>query len=178
MEKHRINQCKLYDEMRIVWLKHVWWTREVILAIAAGAPWTQSSIDKLLQNPAEMAAVFAPFITPQQQKQMTDLFITHLKLGGDIVTAAKNKDTSRVNMLQKQWHQNADQIAQLMASLGLNLDENEVRQMMYTHLQLTTDEAVATLSGKYSQSIQIFDQVQNEALMMADYFSSGIRSTL
>lgn len=160
--------------MRIVWLKHVWWTREVILAIAAGAPWTNESVAKLLENPAEMAAVFAPFTSHQNQTQMIDLFKTHLSLGGDIVTAAKAGDTARVSNLQTQWHQNADQIAHLMAGFGLGYDEAEVRKMMYTHLQLTTDEATQVLGGKYAQAIATFDRVQNEALMMADYFACGI----
>lgn len=178
MAKCNINERKLYDDMRIVWLKHVWWTREVILAIVAGAPWTNESVSTLLQNPTEMTAVFAPFINVQQQKQMTDLFTAHLKLGGDIVTAAKSNDTNRVNTLQTQWHQNADQIAKFMAGLGLNLNERDVRQMMYDHLMLTTNEAVLTLEGKYNEAIQTFEQIQSEALFMADYFSSGIISAL
>ena len=172
-----INQCKLFDDMRIVWLKHVWWTREVILAIAAGAPWTADSVAKLLENPHEMADVFAPFITPAQKQQMTDLFVTHLKLGGAVVTAAKNKEIDKLNDLQKQWHENADQIARFMADLGLGYVYEEVKQMMYSHLRLTTHEAVFVLEGKFAQSITEFERVQNEALMMADYFTNGIRKT-
>lgn len=164
--------------MRIVWLKHVWWTREVILAIANNAPWTNQSVEKLLQNPAEMAAVFAPFISPVAQKQMIELFKTHLSLGGDIVTAAKNGQTDRVAELQKQWHKNADQIAQLMASLGLGFNEKEVRKMLYHHLELTTSEALQVLNGQYKQAIATFDEIQNQALMMADYFSCTIINTI
>ena len=172
------NECKLYDDMRIVWLRHVWWTREVILAIVAGAPWTEESIAKLLKNPSEMAAVFSPFINREHQNDMIDLFTTHLKLGGDIVTAAKAGDTAHVNELQRQWHQNANQIARLMAGFNLGFNEDEVQQMMYTHLQLTTDEAVLTLQGRYNDAIAKFDQVQDEALMMADYFACGIINSM
>jgi hypothetical protein len=159
-------------------MKHVWWTREVILAITAGAPWTENSVNKLLQNPAEMANVFAPYISLAQQKQFIDLFTTHLKLGGDIVTAAKANDTAKVAELQKQWHENADDIAQFMSGLGLGYEYDEVRKMMYTHLQLTTNEATYMLGGQYDRAIAEFDHVQNEALMMADYFTRGIRSSL
>ena len=169
-----IKKCKLYDEMRIVWLRHVWWTREVILAIALDAPWTTDSTNKLLKNPQEMSDVFAPYIKSTQQKIFVDLFTTHLKLGGDIVSASKKGETKRVEELQTQWHQNADQIARFMASLLLCLCEDDVRRMMYTHLHLTTQEATQVLNKQYEQGIATFDRVQKEALMMADYFASGI----
>ena len=169
-----LKKCKLYDDMRIVWLRHVWWTREVILAIAANAPWTNDSVNKLLKNPQEMSNVFAPYITSTQQKIFVDLFTTHLKIGGDIVTASKKGYNKRVEELQTQWHQNADQIAKFMASLLLCLCENDVRRMMYSHLHLTTQEATEVLNKQYEQAIATFDKVQEEALMMADYFVSGI----
>lgn len=173
-----ISQCKIHDDMRVVWMKHVWWTREVILAITADAPWTNASVAKLLQNPIEMAAVFAPFISKQFEQQFANLFTVHLKLGGDIVTAAKKGDTALVNKLQYEWHQNAEQIAQLMASFGLCMEEKKVREMMYTHLQLTTNEAVFMLNGQYEQAIAEFDKIQDEALMMADYFTRSISRAL
>ncbi|NLA60046.1 MAG: LysM peptidoglycan-binding domain-containing protein, partial [Firmicutes bacterium] len=38
----------------------------------------------------------------------------------------------------------------------------------------TKDEAVAVLSGRFEQSIQIFDQVELQALEMADVMTEGI----
>jgi len=172
----KLDQCQLFDQMRIVWLRHVWWTREVILSIANNLPSTNDSVNKLLQNPAEMMAIFAPYF-PQKDKEikmLTDLFTTHLKLGGDIVTAAKNGDTAKVTILQKQWHENADDIARAFHQMCPCYNYETTRKMMYSHLQLTTDEAIAILQSKFADGIKIFDNVQHEALMMADYFSAGI----
>jgi len=49
-----------------------------------------------------------------------------------------------------------------------------MREMWYKHLALTKAEAVAILTGNYIKGIAIFDQIEEEALMMADDFAEGI----
>ncbi|MCL2023554.1 MAG: hypothetical protein FWG82_04205 [Oscillospiraceae bacterium] len=46
--------------------------------------------------------------------------------------------------------------------------------MLYRHLELNTQEVAKRLAGKYTEDIEAFDVVENEALMIADYFSSDI----
>ena len=46
--------------------------------------------------------------------------------------------------------------------------------MMLEHLKLTTDEAVARLTGDWSADIRAFDRVHLQALAMADMLSAGI----
>jgi len=170
--------CKKRNEinkrLQSVWAKHVWWTREVILAIIHDTPGLDIRVNKLLQNPAEMSAIFAPFYPPSVIAQMTSLFKTHLSQGGDIVTAAKAGDTAKVAELTKQWYANSDEIARLYASINPYYDQETVRQMMYTHLGLTIQEATYELQGKYQDSINTFDKIQDEAAMMADYFADGL----
>jgi len=167
-------ECQLQINMRDVWAKHVWWTREVILAIIHDTPGLDLHVAKLLENPAEMAAVFAPYISADAQKRMTELFTTHLKQGGDLVTAAKAGDTKKVNEITQAWYANAIEIAQFFESINPNYRLGEVRMMMFEHLRLTIAEATAELEGRYQDSINTFDQIQKEAAMMADYFAQGL----
>jgi len=55
-----------------------------------------------------------------------------------------------------------------------NYRESEVRKMMYEHLRLTTNEATQNLNHQYADEVGTFDQIQKEAMMMADYFVRGI----
>jgi len=173
-----MEQQKTGDEMRRVWMEHVWWTRNVIIGIISDLPGTPEYTARLLQNPADMMAVFAPYYTAPRDRailaQLQSLFTDHLKTGGDIVTAAKAGNTALVTQLQTQWHQNSDQIAHAFAQLNPAYDETTVRNMMYTHLQLTTNEATQNLSHQYADEVKTFDQIQAEALMMADYFTAGL----
>jgi CRISPR/Cas system-associated protein Cas10 (large subunit of type III CRISPR-Cas system) len=51
-----------------------------------------------------------------------------------------------------------------------------MRAMWYEHLKLTKEEAVARLNKDYAKDITIFNQIEKEALLMADKFSNGIIS--
>ena len=171
-----LKQAELYGSMRTVWSRHVWWTREVIIAIANGLHSTDSSKAKLLKNPAEMGDVFAPYYPDRTIRKMEELFTTHLSMGGDIVSAAKAGDMVRVRDLTTAWYANADDIARFFASINPHYNESEVRKMMYEHLRLTILEATNYLQGRFDASIQTFDQIQAEAQTMADYFAQGIAS--
>lgn len=47
-----------------------------------------------------------------------------------------------------------------------------MREMWFEHLALTKSEAVARLNHDYTKDIAIFDQVEKQALMMAEDFST------
>jgi len=169
-----LRQVDLYGDWRRVWSKHVWWTREVILSIINGWDGTQNSVNKLLKNPLEMGDIFAEFYSDRTVKRIEELFTEHLKMGGDIVTAAKAGDMAKVETLTKQWYANADDIAKFLASVNPHYSEEELRKMMYEHLRLTLLEASLTLQKKFDEAINTFDKIQAEAEMMADYFARGL----
>ena len=50
----------------------------------------------------------------------------------------------------------------------------QLRQMLYKHLSLTTDEINARLKKDFSADIKAYDMVQKEILDMANFFSNGI----
>ncbi|MNI98258.1 hypothetical protein D3C81_2333940 [compost metagenome] len=46
--------------------------------------------------------------------------------------------------------------------------------MFYDHLALTKAEAVTMLNKDYKTSVQLYDRIEREALMMADMISNAI----
>jgi hypothetical protein len=65
-------------------------------------------------------------------------------------------------------------MAEAFSSINPNYNREELREMLYRHLELTTQEVAMRLTGKYRADIEAFNKVEQEALMMADYFTSGI----
>jgi len=169
-----LRQVELYGEMRRVWAKHVWWTREVAINILNGLPSTTVTVNKLLQNPVEMGDVFGGYYSDRSVRKIEELFTAHLKQGGDIMTAAKAGDMQKVEDLTRAWYANADDIAKFFASINSHYSESEVKRMMYEHLRLTLLEVSQMIQQKFEQAITTFDQIQKEAEMMADYFTRGI----
>ena len=48
------------------------------------------------------------------------------------------------------------------------------KRQMYSHLEMTEEEATLRLQGNYAADIKVFDKIENEALKMANYMFDGI----
>ena len=46
--------------------------------------------------------------------------------------------------------------------------------MLYSHLEMTEEEALLRFQGDYTADINMFDRIENEAFQMADYMFCGI----
>ncbi|MFB7158496.1 hypothetical protein [Lysinibacillus sp. NPDC056232] len=61
-----------------------------------------------------------------------------------------------------------------MNSINPYLSVEEVQKMFYTHLALTKKEAVTMIQKNYQEDIQVFDDIEAEALAMSDMIASAI----
>ena len=129
---------------------------------------------RLMRNPKDIAKVFEPYYPSDVTQKMAKLITEHLQIGGDLITALRDKKSAEANELSKKWYANADKMSEFFASINPNYKFEEMRNMFYRHLELTTQEVAARLAGRYPEDIDAFDKVEREALMMADYFSQGI----
>lgn len=98
----------------------------------------------------------------------------HLTIGSDLITALRDDQTAEAEALTRRWYQNADQLAEALSSINPFYNIDEVQRMLYDHLDLTTQEVEARLANDFEVDIAAFNRVEQEALSMADYFSSGI----
>lgn len=169
------DDANLHDNMRKVWEQHVWWTRELLLSIAHSLPDQAVVTDRLLRNPKDIANLFRPYYGNDIANTLDRLLTEHLVIGGQIMTNAKQGNNSQVTALQIKWGQNADAIAKALASINKNYDEEHWRDMLHEHLDLTTSEVVERLTGKYRNDIETFDQIEDQALEMADELTGGIQ---
>lgn len=168
------NYPNLNNEMRKLWMEHVVWTKMVIMSMASDSPDTSLVTDRLLRNPQDFSKLFATYYGPAIGQQYSELFKQHLLIAADLVNAAKRGDTAAVETIDKKWHDNADQIAYFLNQINPNFDFNETRKMMYDHLALTKAEAVSILTKNYANNITLFDQIEHQALSMADEYTEAI----
>jgi len=167
-------QLALSNDMRTAWSQHVYWTRMLLISIAERLKDQQAVTDRLLQNPADIANIFAGYYPANVTRTITRLLTEHLQIGAALITALRDGSTAEAEKLERQWYQNANQMADAFSSINPYYEREEVRKMLYEHLELTTQEVSHRLAGEYQADIRAFDSVEREALMMADYFSQGI----
>ena len=167
-------QLALNNQLRMLWGQHVVWTRFTILSIVFGLPDVDSVTNRLLRNPKDFAAVLKTLYGEQAAAKFDDLFTAHLVIASELVKAAKAGDNRAAADAEKRWYANADKIATFLASINPYWSEQQWKTMLYEHLALTKAEAVNMLTGKYVEGITVFDQIEKQALQMADVMINGI----
>jgi uncharacterized membrane protein YphA (DoxX/SURF4 family) len=163
------------SDMRALWEEHIVWTRQVIVSFAAGLPDLDPAVQRLLANQADIGDAIEPFYGEAAGERLTALLREHILVAADVLAAAKAGDGAALADAQSRWYANGNDIAVfLSAANSRHWPLDEMRAMMRAHLDLTTTEAVARLTGEWDADIAAYDEVHRQALRMADMLSGGI----
>ncbi|WP_370776703.1 LysM domain-containing protein [Roseburia sp.] len=165
---------RLNEDMRLAWLNHVYWTRMYLMSAVADNADQQAVEERLLETADEITDVFARYLPIATTRQLRNLLTEHIEIGGQIIQALKAKNMSDYDALVKEWYRNANQMAALFASHNPYFESRETRNMLLNHLDLTREEIEQQVNGEYEQSIDVFRDVEQQALAMADYFARGL----
>lgn len=164
----------LSNHLRLLWEQHVYWTRMVILGIVFDLPGTDATTARLLRNPKDFESALRPFYGEEIAAKFAELFTSHLVIAAELVKAAKAGDSTAAADAEKRWYINADQIAAFLGGINPYWSVKEWQKMLHDHLAMTKTEAVALLTQKYEDSIHVFENIELEALAMADMMTQGI----
>lgn len=167
-------QLQLSNTLRMLWEEHVAWTRMTIISIAEGLPDEEVVTKRLLRNATDMAAAFRPIYGDAIATKLGDLLTEHLMLAYQLVKAAKAGDSATAAKVEKQWYRNANDIAAFLASINPYWSKAQWETMLHDHLKLTKQQAVLRLSKDYVADVAIYDQIERQALEMADMMTAGI----
>lgn len=168
------NQVRLLEQMNLVWEQHIMWTRMLLISIVGDLKDLDATQARLLRNPRDIANIFRIYYGNNVANEIERLLTEHLVIGKEIIVAAKNKNQEQVNILNRRWYQNADQMAEAFSSINPFYPLEEIRQMLYDHLRLTTIEVTERINGNYTEDINAYDMVQQEILRMSSFFVNGI----
>ncbi len=174
--RHRSgSSMQLHDRMRQLWMEHVFWTRMFIISTAANLADLDLVTKRLLRNPSDFADTLRRFYGQSKANAFRRLFEQHLTIAAALVNAAKAGNSAEADKQRRLWYQNAEEIANFLASINPNWRAGVWRNMLFEHLRLTEEEATRRLQGHYAADIAIFDSIMNQANMMADMMSQGIQ---
>lgn len=164
----------LNNHLRLLWEQHVYWTRMFLISVAFALPDKELVTNRLLRNPLDFEAALIPFYGKEIAAKFEDLFTAHLVIASELVNAAKEGNTSAATDAEKRWYENADQIAEFLSKINPFWSMKEWQKMLYTHLAMTKEAAVDILTQKYEDSITDFDEIEKQALEMADMMVMGM----
>ncbi len=172
-----LNQTKL-TELRIslhdLWVEHIVWTRQYIVAAAAGQPDASFAAERLMRNQEEIGNAIKPFYGDQAGNQLTSQLKDHILIAVDLLEAAKAGDNNAVEEIEQKWYANAEEIATFLSEANPNWTKEDMLSMVNEHLSLTKTEAVARVTGDYATDVTTFDALYQHAVSMGDEFTVGI----
>ncbi|HEY8472605.1 MAG TPA: hypothetical protein VIL37_08210 [Natronosporangium sp.] len=168
-------ELEFRNDMRMLWEDHIVWTRMAIVSFAADLPDFPATAERLLRNQDDIGAAFAAFYGRRAGDELTGLLREHILIAVDVLTAAKAGDQPALDDALARWDGNAVAIATSFNSVNpRHWKLAEMTAMMRDHLALTTEEAVARLTGDTAADIAAYDAVHEQAMAMADMLSTGI----
>jgi len=165
---------EIMNEMRKLWEQHSVWTRSAINSIVFSLPNEDLVIQRLLRNPDDFANALKPFYGSLNASKFGELLKEHLVIAAELVKAAKAGNNEKAADAEKRWYANADAIAAFLGRINPYWSEENWRTMMHEHLRLVKAEAVTLLQKDYKGNIDIYDEIEDQALMMADTLAIGI----
>lgn len=172
--KYTEKQMKLSKLIHKLWEQHIMWTRSFIISVAEELKDLDLVTNRLLQNPTDMANALSMFYSPKITHEFKKLFTEHLEIAGKLVVATKEGNNKEVMLYRNKWYENADQIAAFLAKINPYWKFREWQKLLHSHLKMTEQEAIYQINGQYEESIRIYDKIEKQALMMADYMFLGL----
>ena len=168
-------ELELRNDMRKLWEDHITWTRLAIISLTTDSPDTSATVGRLLQNQDDIGDAIKPFYGNAAGEELSRLLREHILIAADLIAAARAGDAAAVAAHQARWRANADQIAAFLnAANPRSWKLREMKEMLYEHLDLTTSEVVARLTGDWAADVAAYDAIHLQALEMADELSTGI----
>src|SRR5918999_5420722 len=172
-----MNQTEV-TELRIslheLWVEHIVWTRQFVVAAAADQPDASFAAERLLKNQEDIGNAIKQFYGDQAGNQLTLQLKDHITIAVDLLEAAKSGNNTALEETEKKWYANADEIATFLGAANPNWTKEDMLNMLNEHLSLTKTEAVARLTGDYATDVTTFDALYKHAISMGDEFTLGI----
>jgi len=164
----------LTSYFRMLWEQHVTWTRIAVMALVHDLPETQLILQRLLRNPVDFADALRSFYGEEAARELAELFTAHLTIAAELVQAAKAGDEDAYAEIEQRWYDNADQIAAFLGSINPYWNEEDWSAMLEEHLALLGANVAEMLAQNYAESINGYDDIELQALEMADMMAEGI----
>lgn len=168
------SQVDLKMAERKLWSNHVLWTRNFIISDLASLEDKDAVLQRLLKNQDDIGNAIKPYYGEDAGNNLAKLLREHITIAGQVVDAAKSGNKKDLEKYNKDWYENADKISEFLSSANPNWSNKDLKDMLYKHLQLTTDEVLARLNKDWKADIAAYDKGENHMLMFADMLSNGI----
>ena len=174
--RQSISQSSVHfnNSFRKLWIDHTIWTRSYIVSAIGGLEDQEEVLKRLLKNQDDIGNAIKPFYGQAAGNQLAKLLREHILIAGKVVDAAKSGNQEYLKKYNVEWYKNADDIADFLSKANPNWNNKELKELLYMHLKLVTDQVVARIKKDWNTEISAYDKGEDHIITMADTLSNGI----
>lgn len=158
-----------------LWIDHVNWTRNFVVAGLSGAEDAGTAASRLLRNQEDIGNAIVPFYGEQAGAGLTLHLKQHILIAAEMIEMAHaNQFGDRFEELEQSWSRNAAHIAGFLNGLNPNWPVKDVQDLLEQHLTLTLQEVKARFEQDWEADVQAFDDIVTEILTMSAALCDGL----
>ncbi len=166
--------CELMNFFRMLWGQHANWTILAMLGMIHELPEAELILQRLLRNAVDFGNAFRTFYGDEAAQSIEELFTEHLTIASELIQAAMAGDTNAAADAEQRWYENATQIAEFLGGINPYWSTEDWSAMMNEHLELLQNSITAMLNQNYEESIDGIDDIEAQAMEMADMMAEGL----
>lgn len=172
------SQMNLVNEMRYLWLQLIIWTRAYINNNAARQGAVPVVYERLHSIPTAFYHYMNLFFGKAIAEQFIQLLSQHIIIFANVIGAMAVGNQQAANNRRSAWYGNVNDIARLLVQINGSWSYNQWQDLLNRMTTMILDEAVAIFSANYRREIAIYDRLQYQSLLIADYMSRGVMNSL
>lgn len=165
---------ELRTAMRKLWEDHITYTRNYIISAIGDLKDKDAVAQRLLKNQDDIGNAVKVYYGVEAGNKLSKLLKEHILIAADVVAAAKANDKNKLDAQQKKWKENADEISIFLSNANPNWSKQQIADMLYKHLDLTTGEVVGRLKMNWQSDIDSYDKGHEHMLKFSDVLTDGI----
>lgn len=174
IDQYTYEEVQILMNFVILWLEIIHWTRSLIQGVIGNLP-EQSSIGKelFLKLPSDFYNEFNKYYTDEEAQEFLNIITNLITDNWQLTNAYKNKDALSVEISKNQLYQVADRLSEFLARVNTYFDYDEIKKLLYGYIELKNNEIKALATGNYDLETQIFEQIEEQAILIGTYMAMG-----
>jgi len=148
------------------------WQRVYFVEAVASGMESDKALGRFSKCEADLAAIFKPFLGDTTSTQLNDLLNQYTQMMTDYINAAKSGGDK--SYITGKIHDNADSIADILSKSNMSWIRNDLTIMLRRYYDMIDSEIDTQVNKLGSLDTTVIDASMDEAMTIADYYSSGL----
>lgn len=171
-------------EMQKLWATHILWAGKAIDAAIAGTPEITPAIQRLMETQNKMGNLFTTYYGKKIGDQIAALLKEHVTATGNVLNTViaqysqqqqqPQQQQQQMNRAYKRWLQSTSAIADFLAKINPNWNQDTLTTMMYERLRFYCRHIHFRITQNWKALDDNTEQMLNHMLAMSKELTDGI----